>query len=299
MLPSVSTICFASSYGVALALELTRFFFRAPVRRAIMVGFVLAGLVAHFIFLTLEVSAQRPLSSWYLGCLVLAGMSAILYVIVTARQETSVTGLSLLTLCMVLIGAARVLPEQALSSSLDSYRVFGMVHGLSLLLGSTLVVVGFLAAVMYLIQSFRLKHKLRPRTAFWLPSLERLHRINERSLLGSIFFLGSGLFAGLLLNLGETGRSVPWSDPIVWASGVWFTWLISVSIFQTVYRPSRQGRKVAYLTIASFAFLSIVLAILFLAPNHHGGKSRPQVSTTRVQHALPSSAFAGRSGSSI
>jgi hypothetical protein len=277
-LPSVSTICFASSYGVALALELTRFFFRAPIRRAMMIGFAVAGLAAQLIFLAIEVRGGRPLSSWYVGCLILAGLMAVIYVIVTFQRGTSVTGVFLLTTCIALIGASRVFPSEPPSERLDSFRLFGMLHGLSLLLGSTLVVVGFLAAVMYLVQSFWLKHKLRPKTGFWLPSLERLHWINERSLLGSIAFLGLGLFSGLMLNLSDRERTVPWSDPIVYASVVWLVWLVVVVIFQTVYRPSREGRKVAYLTIGSFAFLSVVLAILFLIPSHHGRSSPDRMS---------------------
>ena len=37
-------------------------------------------------------------------------------------------------------------------------------------------------------------------------------------------------------------------------------WLLAAAVFNAVYRPARRGRKVAYLTIASFVFLVIALA---------------------------------------
>ena len=39
-----------------------------------------------------------------------------------------------------------------------------------------------------------------------------------------------------------------------------FLWLVLQSLFAFIYRPSRQGRKVAYLTLASFGFGFLVLA---------------------------------------
>jgi len=43
-----------------------------------------------------------------------------------------------------------------------------------------------------------------------------------------------------------------------------FLWLIATSIFEYVYRPARQGQKIAYLTIASFVFLAFVLMFVIL-----------------------------------
>ena len=42
-----------------------------------------------------------------------------------------------------------------------------------------------------------------------------------------------------------------------------------VLVFESVYKPARQGRKVAYLTLASFVFLALVLGIVLLGPSRH------------------------------
>ena len=47
----ISITCFLASYLVALALEISRLFFRSGVRGAVMLGFGIAGLIAHTLFL--------------------------------------------------------------------------------------------------------------------------------------------------------------------------------------------------------------------------------------------------------
>ena len=47
----ISIICFAGSYSVSLALEITRMFFRSSVRGAVMLTVATAGLFAHTWFL--------------------------------------------------------------------------------------------------------------------------------------------------------------------------------------------------------------------------------------------------------
>ena len=40
-----------------------------------------------------------------------------------------------------------------------------------------------------------------------------------------------------------------------------FAWLLLHVIIGAIYRPNRQGRKVAYLTLVSFVFLVVALAL--------------------------------------
>ena len=75
---------------------------------------------------------------------------------------------------------------------------------------------------------------------------------------------------------------IPWSDPVVVASLVWLTWLIVVVLFHGFYRPAGQGRKVAYMTIGSFLFLSVVLSIIRWLPSQHTEDLSAAAATTRV-----------------
>ena len=47
MLSNISLTCFAASYFVTLGLEISRLFFRIPVRWIVMIAFAAAGLFAH------------------------------------------------------------------------------------------------------------------------------------------------------------------------------------------------------------------------------------------------------------
>jgi hypothetical protein len=51
-----------------------------------------------------------------------------------------------------------------------------------------------------------------------------------------------------------------------------FFWLLAAALFNVFYKPARQGRKVAYLTVVSFVFLAIALGVLLLVHNEHGQK---------------------------
>jgi ABC-type uncharacterized transport system permease subunit len=276
MLSGISIVCFAASYGIALCLEVSRLFCRVRMRTAVMVGFVLAGLLAHSLFLIREarigLTSAAPLSSWYHGCLVLAWVLATVYVMLALWKQRTAIGLIVLPTILVLIGIAHLFPRQPQLSSDQAYRVWSAVHGFALLLGTVAVVVGFLAGVMYLRQSYRLKHKMGRQPGLHLPSLERLQQVSEGALVASCCLLVGGLVSGLLLNLTlHVGQSavVPWTDPVVWTSAVLLVWLLVVLVFNGIYKPARQGRKVVYLTVACFLFLTMELGIILLVPSAH------------------------------
>jgi hypothetical protein len=63
---------------------------------------------------------------------------------------------------------------------------------------------------------------------------------------------------------------VPWTDPLIVLTGLMFGYLLAAEIFSLVYRPARAGRKVAYLTLASFLFLVLTLAVLLSGQTQHG-----------------------------
>ena len=276
-LTRITITCFAASYLVALVLEVSRLFFRAPVRLAVMVAFALAGIFAQTSHLFVEarkaVAADAiPLSRWYDWSLLAALILATIYVVLAIQRPKTVAGLFLLPIVLGLIALASFFYGDAGYPTDKSQAMFrwGVVHGVALLLGSVIVMLGFVAGVMYLLQSHRLKLKLPPRQGLRLPSLEWLQRVNRKSLLYSSFFIAAGLVAGIVLNLIK--ETVLWTDSLVVSSGVLLLWLIAASAFEYFYKPARQGRKVAYLTIASFIFLALVIGIeIFSASTLHGG----------------------------
>ena len=285
MIPKVSIICFAASYGVALLLELLRVFGSVKIHRMLIIAASIAGIAAHSMFIVLQANSGSAFSVWYFGSLILAGVLSVVFVLRIVNSRNSIAGLLLLPTSLALIAVAESFPRVTDSND----RTWAIIHGLSLLLGTMFVFLGFLTGCLYLLQSRRLKQK---RPVSWIPSLEKLQLYNERSLIGSVIMLGIGLFSGIFINASAAHQPIPWKDPIVWASIIWLIWLISVVAFKIAYRPSRQGRKVAYLTIGSFLFLAIVLGILYFLPSQH-------TQTVMRSNRIELLAFGGFDGSRI
>ncbi len=275
-LSGISVVCFAASYGVALALEISRLFFRLPVRLVVMLGFGAAGLFAHTVYLTLRaqgsLSAGNPLSSWHDWYLLAAWILAAVYLGLAASRPQTTVGLFMLPLVLVLIGVAWLFPGDVSFPRERASVIWGMIHGVMLLLGTVAVSFGFVAGLMYLVQSWRLKHKVPPQAGFKLPSLEWLQTVNKQSLAYSSVFIAAGLLAGIVLNATKSagpGAHVPWTDSVVISSTVLLVWLLAATIFEWRYKPAQQGRKVAYLTVASFVFLAMVMALLVVGGSDH------------------------------
>ncbi|MGE0756232.1 MAG: hypothetical protein AB7F89_07480 [Pirellulaceae bacterium] len=282
MITGITITCFAASYAVALALEVSRIAFQAKARNALMRAFAAAGWLAHTLYLTAHARAELaggvliPLSNWHDFCLLAAWVLVGAYLGLSLRRPLFSVGVFLLPLVLALIGIAwmwRGSPSFPMGEAAGYWRT---IHGIALLLGTVGVTLGFATGVMHLLQSYRLKHKWPLNPRFRLPSLEWLQRFNREALFLSAGLLAVGLLAGVILNFGNrsgTGGSVPWNHPVVVSSGILFLWLLAVVVFEAVYKPAREGHKIAYLTVASFVFLGMVL--YFVLFSKHGGADLP------------------------
>ena len=149
---------------------------------------------------------------------------------------------------------------------------WGRLHAALLVMATVTICLGFLSGLMYLIQSWRLKHKLPPSPHFRLPTLEWLERVNGRSLGISAVLVAGGVVSGIVLariaHHQESGYRLL-ADPVVVSLLIMLAWLIAAELFRLVYPAARRGRKVAYLTLATFGFLVIAL-VSFAWHGSHG-----------------------------
>ncbi len=268
----ISLSCFAFSYAIAMILEISRLFFRAPVRILIILGLTIAGIFAHTVYLWLkfqkDFSGGTPMSSWYDWCLMVSLAVAITYAIIAIKKNENSVGIFFLPLILLLILVALFVKDQEAFTQSEATNVWAVTHGISLLLGTSAMIVAFIAGVMYLVHAFRLKKKLPPRSGFRLPSLEWLQQCNRQSLFYATGLIAAGLVSGVIMNVlksTENQTGIPWTDSVIISSGVLLVWLVTVTVFEAVYKPARQGRKIAYLTLASFVFLALVLSFVFMA----------------------------------
>jgi len=268
----ISLSCFAFSYAIAMILEISRLFFRAPIRFLIIVGITIAGIFAHTVYLWLkfqkDFSGGTPMASWYDWCLMVSLAVAITYAIIAIKKNENSVGIFFLPLVLLLILIALLIKNREAFTPSEATNVWAITHGISLLLGTSAMIVAFVAGVMYLVHAFRLKKKMPPRVGFRLPSLEWLEQCNRLSLFYATGLIAAGLVSGAIMNIlqnSENHAGIPWTNSVILSSGALLFWLIGVTIFEALYKPARQGQKIAYLTLASFVFLVMVLSFTLMA----------------------------------
>ena len=231
MLSRISIVCFASSYLVVLALEITRLLFRSRIREAVRFGFLGAGLFAHTVFLfnqAIQVVAEWNGSllavrqDWFL---VAAWVLAAAYSYGIFHYPSASFGLFVLPLVLGLIGVGTFFRNMEPFTQVPASELLGTVHGMSVLLSAVAVLIGLAAGLIYLDQVRRLKHKSPPAKRLRMPSLEWLRRTNHRALIAAAVMLAVGIVTGFALSQirpGDGARPLPWSDPAVLATLVMF-----------------------------------------------------------------------------
>jgi len=290
MLTGINIVCFAASYAIALVLEVLGLWSRIRIRRVALLVMASAGVFAHTWYLGRRVAETpaAPLASqqdWYL---LAAWALAVIYLAAKFYYSKSSMGLFLLPAVLGLIGASRFASIVPLAT-FEAPRFWGRVHGLFLALGTVAVLLGFVAGLMYLVQSERLKNKRPHWGKLKLPSLEWLERANSRSLGAATLFVVGGFLTGVLSQLAKSGSSnfMPWTDPVVLALGGMMLWLLVAEAFRVVYPAARQGRKVAYLTVAAFVFLLLALGAVTMEDSLHAQPQAAQPQTTSSEPARP------------
>ncbi|MCP4814084.1 MAG: cytochrome c biogenesis protein CcsA [Planctomycetaceae bacterium] len=294
-LSHVSETCFTACYALVMVLEISRLFFRVAVRHALVLAITAAGLFAHVVWfcLSARTTTTTPLVSWYGWCMLIALALVFVYLWLRIQYPDKSVGLFLLPMVIGVIGTALVfLSDQEPIVTKASVSFWSILHGMALLLGSIAATLGFIAGIMYLVQSFRLKRKLPPRQGLRLPSLEQLQRYNYWLLTLSTGLLATGLLAGIIRKAclsfaAET--SAPWNPIVVISSVLLLLWLIITGLFEYFYKPARQGKKVAYLTVTSFILLGAVMVLVF--STEHAVKIENATSQT-----LNSSSTSGNQG---
>mgnify|MGYP003323229627 FL=1 len=133
----ISLSCFAFSYAIAMILEISRLFFRAPIRFLIIVGITIAGIFAHTVYLWLkfqkDFSGGTPMASWYDWCLMVSLAVAITYAIIAIKKNENSVGIFFLPLVLLLILIALLIKNREAFTPSEATNVWAITHGISLL----------------------------------------------------------------------------------------------------------------------------------------------------------------------
>jgi ABC-type uncharacterized transport system permease subunit len=259
----LTVLCFAGTYGLALASELARFAFRGAARWYLTVGLTaLAWAVQTAYLLNLATIHHRlPMTTVFESLLALSWIVAAvgLYLMVHAPKPVAV-GTFVLPIVVALAAVAGLAAPRRADWGFawgGATAFWGSVHGLLLVAGAASTCVAFAAGLMYLAQASRLKHKRPNRFGFSMPSLEQSERLNRAAITLAFPLLTFGLLIGVGLSFttrGGTGAAVlRWTDPKVLSALA--MWLVFAVLLHARFRPAMRGRRVVLLTILAFAFL--------------------------------------------
>ena len=299
ILGNITISCFFTSYLVVLLLELLRLIGRIPGRGLMVIVMMVIGLFTHGCYLILRASQEPALTggspiaatgnaaadiglwaTWTDWSLLLAFGLAICFFVYYLRRPDTVISFFFLPAVMAMIAVALMVRDQPPFSRSEATQVWRSIHAFAMMVGSIAVLIGFLAGIMYLIQSRRLKNH-RAGSGLRLPTLETLGRVNRRSLIFSTVAVGIGVIAGVIMNLNRWGQ-IGWTDGGVLLSSLLLGWLISATLLEHLYAPAKQGRKAVYLTLASLGFLILAMWGVLSTPHGQSPKSTSPVSTSQV-----------------
>jgi ABC-type transport system involved in cytochrome c biogenesis permease subunit len=252
----ITHVCFGLSYLLALGLELAQ---QARPSRALRVAglvFGFAGLVTHTIFLVVH---QPSPASAYGSLLLLAWVIAVFYLYASLHERTRSWALFGLPLVLILVGLSALSygRSDAEGSWFAGEHFWGAVHGILVLAASVGITVAFLASVMYLVQSRRLRMKRSPVGGVRLLSLERLETMHRRAINLAFPLLTVGLLLGAI-RAPLTGADVgAWTDAkILGTVGLWVVALLLLVLRYAAHLPPR---RLALLTVAAFGLMLVTL----------------------------------------
>ena len=248
----ITITCFAATYAISLINEVARVFWPSRAVRWIATTTAAAGIFAQTLFLiAVGVQAGRlPITTQFHSLITVSWLISLVYLYLTVRDRRLAWGLFLLPISLGLLLYATTLSVRPGSSSAGG-GVIGISHGLLLISGTLMVTLAFAAAVMYLVKVQQLKTGIG-WTHVRLPSLERLDRVHELSVLIAWPLLTVGIAMGLLM------QKLRWTDPKVFVTLL--AWTVFTTLTHYRFQPEQRGRRLALLTIVAF----IVVLVSFL-----------------------------------
>lgn len=260
----VTIFCFGASYGMALGLEMVHLFSPSRLLRVLILLFSSAGLLAHTIYLA---HYGWPLQGAPSSFLFLSWILAVFYLGGALHHGRMTWGIFVLPVVLGLVLLAGLAVEGGYDPDFvpEALRSWAWLHFVLLLLGSVGLSVAFVSSVMYLVQSYRLRHKTPPGEGVRLLSLERLETMHRRAVGWAFLLFTAGLLIGVAL-LWNT-KQLDWWDPKVVSTLV--MWVVFAVLTHLRYLTQPQGRKVAVWTIVAFGLMVVAYAIQFVSKSGH------------------------------
>lgn len=278
MVERISIVCFGGTYCLSLMADLARLRWGGISAWRIVPALLGLGLLVHGIFITHRgMSMGRlPISTMFDSTMLLAWILAAIELYLLLRSEkANAVGLFFtpLVLTLILVGGLFGPRTEWSTDWSGATRFWGTVHAGFLVGGAVCTFVAFSAALMFGVQSRRLKKKSSAKEGLALPSLETSERINRIAITLSFPLLTFGLVIGVMLNfaigLKQSRVAISWTDPKLLSAAA--MWCVFAALLNARFRPAMRGRRIMWLTFLAFAFLIFTwIGIGSIVPTAHG-----------------------------
>ncbi|MBO7726590.1 MAG: hypothetical protein J6S40_09020 [Thermoguttaceae bacterium] len=256
-------------YAAAFFAELCRIKHDGRVLRAITLGALLLGLIPHSILIfNLPIGAAfqtvTGAGQWFY---VLAWGLVLLEAALFFSYPKTPFGAFLLPAVFVAVFAGSALSGTRFR---EASHLFGALHGISLLAATVFFLYGFITGAMFFLQRAKIKSRKGFLRGIPLPSLEWLRKSNRVVVRLSLFFLGLGIFFGLVIRRMAAADGIPTQgDLMVWG-GISLFLLMAIALFWiSKSDPSRNDGRTALLCVVSFLILIVILSYGTFASRAH------------------------------
>jgi len=195
----------------------------------------------------------------------LALLVATVFLLVALRYRTLSFGIFALPLSFLLVVVPALGAEKYHFSSPVIRSDWLFVHIAALLAAYAALIFSLLASLLYLTQERRLKSKRSPGFLNWLPPLDTMDQIAQKTLVLGFHCMTIGLFAGSIIAQESVGPAY-FADPKIWLSFVmWGLYVVMLFIRRSA---GLRGRRAAYISSAVFVVMLCVWAANLLSSVH-------------------------------
>lgn len=278
MLNEVGIICFSGTYLIAFGLELSRNYFKNPLRDFLLTFSIGLGLIAHCAFLyhhQFAWESGKIITSVQGFFLCVAWVLACFCLYLRLAYPRIPFGIFLWPIVLgLIVGGAFWGTSQPFSTEAVG-QIWRSVHGISLMFATFSMIFSFVAGLMYFEQRRRLKNKIPPNSLWKLPSLEWTQTAARHGIGFTTFTLAIGVFSGILLNhllFFHEEKTVSLYDPLVGGTLLLFVFLLGFLATLFLRRRTGTERQIAAITGLCFVLLVVILFWALLSGEAHWKK---------------------------
>jgi ABC-type uncharacterized transport system permease subunit len=195
----------------------------------------------------------------------LALLIATVFLVIALRYRTLSFGIFALPLAFLLVVVPALGPDKYTFASPAIRSGWLFIHITALLMAYAALIFSLIASSLYLLQERRLKSKHSPGFLKWLPPLDTMDQIAQKTLILGFIGMTIGLFAGSLIAQETVGAGY-FADPKVLLSFV--MWGLYVVMLFVRRSTGLRGRRAVYLSSVVFVVMLCVWAANLFSTVH-------------------------------